>query len=52
MTGTQQSSITMPIPGGGFNLSGGDQILAYQSSTGAEPAAPFFIAEYTEILIL
>ena len=44
VTGTQQSSITMPIPGGGFNLSGGDQILAYQSSTGAEPAAPFFIA--------
>ncbi|WP_162927218.1 SprB repeat-containing protein [Flavobacterium anhuiense] len=44
VTGTQQSSITMPVPGGGFNLLGGDQILAYQSSTGPEPATPFFIA--------
>jgi len=44
VTGTQQSSITMPVPGGGFNLSGGDQILAYESSIGPEPAAPFFIA--------
>lgn len=30
--------------GTGFNLSGGDQILAYQSTTGAEPASPTFIA--------
>ncbi|WP_427873897.1 hypothetical protein [Flavobacterium sp. MMS24-S5] len=44
VTGTPQSSVTLPVPGGGFNLSGGDQILAYESTIGPEPAAPFFIA--------
>ncbi|MFD1628881.1 Ig-like domain-containing protein [Pseudopedobacter beijingensis] len=43
VTGTTGTSITFAL-GSGFNLSGGDQMLAYQSSTGAEPTSPTFIA--------
>ena len=43
VTGTTQASITIAL-GTSFNLSGGDQMLAYQSSTGAQPASPTFIA--------
>jgi len=43
ITGTTGTSFTM-VKGSGFNLSGGDQILAYQSASGAEPAMPTFIA--------
>jgi hypothetical protein len=43
VTGTTQASITLAL-GTSFNLSGGDQMLAYQSSTGAQPASPTFIA--------
>jgi hypothetical protein len=43
VTGTTQASITI-ASSSAFNLSGGDQILAYQSSTGPEPASPTFIA--------
>lgn len=43
ITGTTQASVVM-ILRTGFNLSGGDQMLAYQSATGAQPASPTFIA--------
>jgi hypothetical protein len=43
VTGTTLASITF-ASGVGFNLSGGDQMLAYQSATGPEPASPAFIA--------
>ncbi|MBF4465046.1 T9SS type A sorting domain-containing protein [Flavobacterium sp. LC2016-12] len=44
VTGTTTASITIAT-GSGFNLLGGDQILAYQSLTGPEPATtPTFIA--------
>ncbi|MTD69259.1 T9SS type A sorting domain-containing protein [Flavobacterium sp. LC2016-13] len=43
ITGTTQASIAI-VSSSNFNLSGGDQILAYQSGTGPEPASPTFIA--------
>ncbi|MGE6354955.1 T9SS type A sorting domain-containing protein [Flavobacterium sp. NPDC079362] len=43
ITGTAQSSVVI-VQSVNFNLSGGDQILAYQSVTGPEPASPTFIA--------
>ena len=43
VTGTTLASITL-ASGVGFNLSGGDQMLAYQSATGPQPASPTFIA--------
>jgi predicted secreted protein len=43
VTGT--TGLAMVVGFTGFNLSGGDQMLAYQSPTGlAEPASPVFIA--------
>ncbi|MEL1255957.1 T9SS type A sorting domain-containing protein [Flavobacterium sp. DGU38] len=42
VSGTTTASVTIAL-GSGFNLSGGDQMLAYQSTTGTEPASPTFI---------
>ncbi|WP_343533460.1 T9SS type A sorting domain-containing protein [Pedobacter sp.] len=41
VSGTSGFSIAL---NSNFNLSGGDQILAYQSTTGVAPASPIFIA--------
>ncbi|TPD69941.1 T9SS type A sorting domain-containing protein [Flavobacterium microcysteis] len=43
ITVTGGGSITFAL-GTGFNLSGGDQIIAYQSASGVAPATPIFIS--------
>ncbi|MFN0293106.1 hypothetical protein [Pedobacter helvus] len=46
VTGGSSGTITKSNTGGtgGFSIAGGDQVIAYQSSTGVKPASPFFIA--------
>ena len=41
---TSQGTAVLSAADGGFSLLGGDSILAYQSSSGVEPANPTFIA--------
>ncbi|WP_277012332.1 T9SS type A sorting domain-containing protein [Flavobacterium lindanitolerans] len=43
ITVTGGGSVTFAL-GTSFNLSGGDQIIAYQSASGVAPAAPIFIS--------
>ena len=44
VTGGGGTLVFQNLGTGGFNISGGDQIFAYQSTTGVKPAAPNFIA--------